>query len=115
MARGGRLFSPSVIRTIAPSGKLTFDFGSCRVSIRHEEPCTLKKSEDRHGHGRDTLYALAIRMKRQPEDNWPTHGSRVCTRSSSIALTKMFVHVVADNLLRQKEPYQNSDFGSLGL
>ena len=71
MARGGLPFSPVRDPNPRPSGKLTFAFGSCRVSIRHEEPCTLKKSEDRHGHGRDTLYALAIRMKRQPEENWP--------------------------------------------
>jgi hypothetical protein len=67
----GDPFPPSVIRTIAPSGKLTFAFGSCRFSIRHEEPCTLKKSEDRHGHGRDALYILALRMRQQPKEEWP--------------------------------------------
>ena len=71
MARGGRAFSPPVIRTIAPDDKLTFAFGSCRVSIPHEEPYTLKKSEDQHGHGRDALYDLALRMKHQPEENLP--------------------------------------------
>jgi hypothetical protein len=64
-------FPPPVIRTIAPDGKLTLAFGSCRVSVPHEEPYTLKKSENRHGHGWDALYALALRMHREPEEKWP--------------------------------------------
>jgi hypothetical protein len=37
----GDPFPPPVIRTIAPDGKLALAFGSCRVSVPHEEPYTL--------------------------------------------------------------------------
>jgi hypothetical protein len=67
----GDPFPPSVIRTIAPDGRLALAFGSCRVSVPHEEPYTLQKSEDRRGHGWDALYALALRMRRQPPEMWP--------------------------------------------
>jgi hypothetical protein len=67
----GDPFPPPVIRTIAPDGKLTIAFGSCRVSVPHEEPNTLKKSEDRRGHEQDALYALALRMRRQSREEWP--------------------------------------------
>jgi hypothetical protein len=67
----GDPFPPPVIRTIAPDGTLTIAFGSCRVSVPHEEPNTLKKSEDRRGHERDALYALALRMRRQSREEWP--------------------------------------------
>ena len=60
-----------MIRTIAPDGKLALAFGSCRVSVPHEEPYTLTKSEDRPVHGQDALYALALRMRRQPAEMWP--------------------------------------------
>ncbi|HEV8223934.1 MAG TPA: alkaline phosphatase D family protein, partial [Rubrobacteraceae bacterium] len=67
----GDPFPPPVIRTIAPDGKLALAFGSCRVSVPHEEPYTLQKSEDRPVHGQDALYALALRMQRQPAVMWP--------------------------------------------
>jgi hypothetical protein len=67
----GDPFPPPVIRTITSDDKLNLAFGSCRVSVPHEEPYTLKKSEDRRGHGRDALYALALRMQREPEEEWP--------------------------------------------
>ena len=67
----GDPFPPPVIRTIAPDDKLTLVFGSCRVSVSHEEPYTLKKSEHRRGHGQDALYALALRMRSQPSKEWP--------------------------------------------
>jgi hypothetical protein len=67
----GDPFPPPVIRTIASDDKLTLAFGSCRVSVPHEWPYTLKKSEDRRIHGRDALYALARRMQREPEGEWP--------------------------------------------
>ena len=67
----GDPFPPPVIRTIAPDGKLALAFGSCRVSVPHEEPYTLQKSEDRPVHGQDALYALALRMHRQPAEMWP--------------------------------------------
>jgi hypothetical protein len=34
-------FPPSVIRTIAPDGRLNLSYGSCRVSVPHESPFTL--------------------------------------------------------------------------
>jgi hypothetical protein len=67
----GDPFPPPVIRTIASDDELTLAFGSCRVSAPHEEPYTLKKSEDRRVHGRDALYALALRMRRQSSEEWP--------------------------------------------
>jgi PhoD-like phosphatase len=68
----GDPFPPPEIRTIALDGKLALTFGSCRVSVPHEPPYTLEKSdEDRHGHGQDALYALALRMRRQSREEWP--------------------------------------------
>src|SRR5829696_1845500 len=67
----GDPFPPPVIRTITSDEKLTLAFGSCRVSVPHEEPYTLKKTEHRRVHGRDALYALALRMQHEPEREWP--------------------------------------------
>ena len=67
----GDPFPPPVIRTITSDDKLTLAFGSCRVSVPHEEPYTLKKTENRRVHGRDALYALALRMQHEPEREWP--------------------------------------------
>jgi hypothetical protein len=68
----GDPFPPPMIRTITSDDKLTSAFGSCRVSVPHEgSSYTLEKSEDRRGHGRDALYALALRMRRQPPEEWP--------------------------------------------
>jgi hypothetical protein len=66
---------PPVIRTIASDDKLTLVFGSCRVSVPHEPPYTNKRGKFARGVGggyeRDTLYALALRMRRQPQEDWP--------------------------------------------
>ena len=67
----GDPFPPPVIKTIAPDEKLIIAFGSCRVSVPHEPPYTLKKSEDRRGHGHDALYALALRTRGQSREEWP--------------------------------------------
>src|SRR5918997_649728 len=68
-------FPPPVIRTIVPDDKLTLAFGSCRVSVPHEPPYTNKRGTFARGVGggyeRDTLYALALRMRRQPQEDWP--------------------------------------------
>src|SRR5918997_2551767 len=68
-------FPPPVIRTIKPDGKLTLAFGSCRVSVPHEPPYTKKRGTFGRGRGggfeRDALYALALRMRREPEETWP--------------------------------------------
>ena len=57
------------IRTISPDASLSLVFGSCRVSAPHEPPHTLGKNED--GHGRDALYALAMRTRDEPPESWP--------------------------------------------
>src|SRR3712207_974698 len=70
-------FPPPVIRTIAPDSDLTLAFGSCRVSVPHEPPYTLKRGVIKRGgmtghrYERDALYALALRMRRQSQEEWP--------------------------------------------
>jgi PhoD-like phosphatase len=64
-------FPPSAIRTIKPDGKLALAFGSCRVSIPHEPPYTLKPDASRRGYERDALHALAQEMRREPQERWP--------------------------------------------
>jgi PhoD-like phosphatase len=68
-------FPPPRIRTIVPDDNLTLVFGSCRVSVPHEPPYTNKRGKFARGVGggyeRDTLYALALRMRRQPQEDWP--------------------------------------------
>src|ERR687895_3002999 len=64
-------FPPPVIRTIVPDDRLTLAFGSCRVSVPHEPPYTLKRGMIKRGglsghrYARDALYALASRMRHQ--------------------------------------------------
>ena len=73
----GDPFPPPVIRTIVPDDRLTLAFGSCRVSVPHEPPYTLKRGLTMRGgvsgkrFSRDALYALALRMRRQPSEEWP--------------------------------------------
>ena len=73
----GDPFPPPVIRTIALDGKLTLAFGSCRVSVPHEPPYTLKRGVIKRGgmtghrYERDALHVLALRMSRQPWESWP--------------------------------------------
>src|SRR5919112_65828 len=68
---------PPVIRTIVPDDRLTLAFGSCRVSVPHEPPYTLKRGLTMRGgvsgkrFSRDALYVLALRMRRQPSEEWP--------------------------------------------
>jgi PhoD-like phosphatase len=65
-------FPPSVLRTIDPDGPVRIVFGSCRVAVPHRPPYTLTKDEDpEHGREIDALYALAMRMKELPRDEWP--------------------------------------------
>ena len=61
----------SVIRTIEPDGELNLSFGSCRISVPHEPPFTLDTDAKSDGYERDALYALALRMMRQPHESWP--------------------------------------------
>jgi hypothetical protein len=65
-------YPPSLLRTIDPAGPLRIVFGSCRVAVPHRPPYTLTKDEDpEHGREIDALYALAIRMRDQPPEEWP--------------------------------------------
>ncbi len=68
----GSEFPPSVLRTIDPDRALQIVFGSCRVAVPHRPPYTLTQDEDpEHGREIDALYALAVRMREQPPDQWP--------------------------------------------
>jgi len=62
---------PPVIRTIEPHGELNLSFGSCRISVPHEPPFTLDTDAKGEGYERDALYALALRMMREPHESWP--------------------------------------------
>jgi hypothetical protein len=64
-------FPPPVIRTIEPDGELNLSFGSCRISVPHEPPFTLHTDASGDGYERDALYALALRMMREPHESWP--------------------------------------------
>ena len=65
-------FPPSVLRTLSPGSRVKIVFGSCRVAVPHRPPYTLTKDEDsEHGREIDALYALAIRMRELPLDQWP--------------------------------------------
>ncbi|QYJ16374.1 hypothetical protein Rxycam_02207 [Rubrobacter xylanophilus DSM 9941] len=72
-------FPPSLIRTPDPaSGTFRLAFGSCRVSVPHEPPYTLRRGSLKRGgvlrrgfYERDALYALALRMHREPSNRWP--------------------------------------------
>ena len=64
-------FPPSVIRTFDPDGPVRIAFGSCRVAYPHQKPYTLPKDEDPEGREVDALYALARRMRREPQETWP--------------------------------------------
>src|SRR4029077_8021418 len=63
---------PSFVRPIDPDAPLEIVFGSCRVAVPHHPPYTLTKDEDpEHGREIDALYALAIRMRELPPEQWP--------------------------------------------
>jgi PhoD-like phosphatase len=64
-------FPPPVIRTIAPDDRLDLAFGSCRVSAPHDPPHTQKPGVFGGGYEQDALYALALRMRREPAESWP--------------------------------------------
>jgi len=64
-------FPPSTISTPHPDGPLRLVFGSCRVSLPHVPPFTLPKEEDTRGRGVDALRALAVRLQREPPQQWP--------------------------------------------
>jgi hypothetical protein len=67
---GDELPAPT-IRTLGAGRPLRVAFGSCRVSAPHEPPYTLKKDDDDRGREIDALHALSLRMRDQPDDEWP--------------------------------------------
>lgn len=67
----GSPFPPSVVRTIKLGGDLGLAFGSCRIALPHHPPYTLEKDEDERGRELDALYALALRMRGEPQERWP--------------------------------------------
>jgi hypothetical protein len=70
--RDGDQFPPPAIRTIDPASTLRIVFGSCRVAVPHHEPYTLSRDDDARGREVDALYALALRMMREPRERWPS-------------------------------------------
>jgi PhoD-like phosphatase len=65
-------FPPSVIRTPSEDEPARLAFGSCRVSVPHEPPYAEAKEDDERGREVDALYALALRMRDQPMEEWPS-------------------------------------------
>ncbi|MBA2343180.1 MAG: alkaline phosphatase family protein, partial [Thermoleophilaceae bacterium] len=64
-------YPPSVIRTYPRDGELRVAFGSCRLTVPHEPPYSLPRDEDERARETDALYALAARMRSEPNDRWP--------------------------------------------
>jgi hypothetical protein len=64
---------PSMIRTIGTDREqLRIAFGSCRVAVPHTTPWTYTKDTDEdHGREVDALFALAMRMRHEPPEEWP--------------------------------------------
>jgi phosphodiesterase/alkaline phosphatase D-like protein len=60
----GSALPPSSLRTLGGDGPLDVAFGSCRVSVPHEEPYTKSKDEDERGHEVDALWVLADEITR---------------------------------------------------
>ena len=65
-------FPPSVIRTPSPDVPARIAFGSCRVAAPHEPPYAAPKDDDDRGREVDALRALALRMRDQPPEEWPS-------------------------------------------
>ncbi len=65
-------FPASEIRPLDPDRGLTVAFGSCRIAAPHEPPYVLERMEHPLGRGVDALQALAVRMRAQPPDQWPS-------------------------------------------
>ncbi len=61
----------SRIRTLPTTGPIDLIWGSCRVARPHRPPYTRSPDDDPLGCGVDTLYALALRMRRQDPERWP--------------------------------------------
>jgi hypothetical protein len=64
-------FPASVIRTYPREEPVRIVFGSCRLTVPHRPPYTLRKDEDDRGREIDALYALTQRMRAQSREDWP--------------------------------------------
>jgi PhoD-like phosphatase len=67
----GDVFPQCAVRTLPIAGPTRMAFGSCRVSLPHHDPYTLRKDEDPRGREVDALFALTRRMRRQGPETWP--------------------------------------------
>jgi PhoD-like phosphatase len=64
-------FPASSFRTYPKEHPLEIVFGSCRVTVPHHPPYSLKKDEHDSGREVDSLRALAQRMRDHEPDEWP--------------------------------------------
>jgi PhoD-like phosphatase len=64
-------FPPSLIRTPKADTPHRMIWGSCRVSVPHEPPYSLKKDDHEAGRETDAAYAYALRMIEQDPSEWP--------------------------------------------
>src|SRR4051794_22376343 len=62
----------SMIRTTTRDVPVDVVFGSCRTAYPHEEPYTLRKDEHADGREVDALRALAMRLRGQAPESWPS-------------------------------------------
>jgi hypothetical protein len=65
------MFPPSLIRTPKADTPHRMIWGSCRVSVPHEPPYSLKKDDCAEGREVDAAYAYALRMVQQDPEEWP--------------------------------------------
>src|ERR1700727_1208002 len=64
-------FPASRIQTLRRSGAVEIVWGSCRVARPHTGSYILDVDEHPEGVGVDALHALALRMRDQPQAQWP--------------------------------------------
>jgi hypothetical protein len=67
----GSEFPPSLIKTPKANTHHRMAWGSCRVSVPHEQPYSLKKDDHPLGREVDAAYAYALRMVNQDPSEWP--------------------------------------------
>jgi len=62
---------PPAIHARTGEGDVHVAFGSCRVSLPHQPPYTLRKDDDSRGREFDALWALGRKMLHTPREDWP--------------------------------------------
>jgi len=65
-------FPASRFLTQRPGAPAKVVFGSCRVAAPHEPPYSLRKDEDESGREIDALRTMALQMKDEPPESWPS-------------------------------------------